>query len=132
MELNTNKNKEASNKSRSFEALMRLKSTEKHKTSGMAVKRFELSVDSDNHLVELKATYENTAENVLSKLDSLERKMSSGDNYLSFYNEKRALEDQLLKILDSIEKDGSKVPVSLLKRLQSKRDLIEKTRKNFK
>ncbi len=119
-------------RSKVFEALMRLKATEKKKPSAYASKRYELNVDSENHLVELKTTYESSAENVLSKLDALERKMTGGDNYLSFYNEKKALEDKLLLTLDSIERDNARVPISLLKRLQLKKDSIEKVRKNFK
>lgn len=130
MELNFVKKKDEP--SRSYEALMRLKSTEKRKFDGNAVKKFELRVDSDNHLVELKTTYESTAESALSKLDALERKMTGGENYLTLYNEKKALEDKLISTLGLIEKDSARVPVSLLKRLQQKRDTIERTRKNFK
>lgn|SRR3989338_2903200 len=131
MELNFVKKKEQQ-QSKSYEALMRLKGTEKHKIDGYAVKKFELSVDSDNHLVELKTTYESTAESVLSKLDALERKMSGGDNYLTLYNERKALQDKLLSTLALIEKDSTRVPVSLLKRLQQKRESIQRAQKNFR
>lgn len=131
MELNFVKKKEQP-QSRAYEALMRLKATEKHKVDSNAVKKFELRVDSENHLVELKTTYESTAESLLSKLDALERKMSGGDNYLTLYNEKKALEDKLLSTLSLIEKDSTRVPLSLLKRLQQKRDAIERSKKSFK
>lgn len=132
MELNFIKKKGEQQQSKSYEALMRLKGTEKHKIDGYAVKKFELKIDSENHLVELKTTYESTAESVLSKLDAMERKMTGGENYLTLYNEKKALEDKLLSTLSLIEKDSARVSASLLKRLQQKREAIERVRKNFK
>lgn len=119
--------------SRSYEALMRLKTSEKRKpTDANVVKKYELRVDSENNLVELKTVYENQAESALSKLEALERKMSGGDNYLTFYNEKKALEDKLLGILSAIEKERASISMPLLKKMQYKRDIIERNRKNFK
>lgn len=118
--------------SRAYEALMRLKSTEKQHETGLATRKFELRVDSENHLVEVKTSHESNAENLLSKLESLERKMTGGDNYLSFYNEKKALEDGVMAALDAIQRQNVKVPLSLLKRLQAKKASIEAARKNFR
>jgi len=69
---------------------------------------------------------ERNVEIILKRIDEIERKMNLGEgNYLGFFYDLKALEEQFINELDSIKRNNLDISEALWKKIKQRKDQID-------
>jgi hypothetical protein len=67
---------------------------------------------------------------LLTKIETLERQMKGGDNYLSLYYDMKNLEEKFLRLAEQIEKHNFQISQDTRKKILTRKEKIEAKKKN--